>query len=88
MCGIYYCILCTSNLDLVSFLFVPIHFEIFTCLLTFVLSNMMVEGCAYVHKMLCTQTICYVMYTKYYYSNVLCCGMYEEHCLPTNCVTM
>ena len=27
----------------------------------------------------------YIQKAMVYYSIVLCCGMYEEYCLPTNC---
>ena len=27
----------------------------------------------------------YIQKGNVYYSIVLCCGMYEEHCLPPNC---
>ena len=64
MCGIYYCIVCTSNLNLVSasFLCQP-YIKCRGC-------------CRFVH-----------MHKKaiVHYSIVLCCGMYEEYCLPTNC---
>ena len=72
MCGIYYCIVCISTLDLVSFLFVPALYPYFHLLVSslFVLSNVIVEDVVG----LCTCT-----YKK---AMVFCSGMYEAHCLP------
>ena len=86
MCGIYYCIRCMCKSHLVSFLFVPALYytlklkKIFHLLVSslFVLSDVIVEDVVG----LCT---CTYKKAMVYYSIVLCCGMYAEYCLPTNC---
>ena len=77
--------MCKSHLHLVSFLFVPalyytLKFKDLLVSSLFVLSDVIVEDIVGLCTCTCTYKIAMV-----YYSIVLCCGMYKEYCLPTNC---
>ena len=74
------CIVCTSNLDLVSFLFVPAPYStmkleifLFTCLLTFVVSNVIASrgfsiACSHCSLLWCENGIVYQQVIKMFVS--------------------